>query len=195
MRLAILAPAGLAVAALAACGGDGGGVQPDADPATCLVEADLGAVTLRNQQVESAAGTSAMDPDSIDLTAALNGDPKPDLFFLQLFKGYGASTPDIHTGTFMIAGAELQYSTCGVCARVFTNYDPVTMLAAAQQYLATGGSVTITGITPNLTGSVADLTFEQVTIDNMTFMSTPVPDGCHTVVLSGSFDAVNTYTP
>ena len=166
----------------------------DAGPHVCLTEADYGAATLMMQSANSGGGTAA-DPDAVQLLATLNGDATPDLFALELYKGFTVFSTNIHTGTFSITGQELDYATCGVCPRIFTDYDPATMMTAEQQYFATGGSVSITSITPNMTGTVNNLTYEEVTINPTTFESTPVPGGCQTAVMSGAFDIANQHTP
>src|SRR5262245_44966703 len=135
-------------------------------------------------------GGTATDPDQVELDARLSDEARPDLFALELYKGSAEFSAAITIGTFTIAGANLNYETCGICARVFTDYDPATMLTAQQQYFATGGSATISSVRPNLTGYLSDLTFEEVTIDPVTFQSTPVPGGCTTAAMSGAFDVV-----
>jgi hypothetical protein len=176
-------------------GPDGGGGSADAGPHVCLTEQNFGAATLGDQQAQSGGGASASDPDGLQFAATLNADPMPDLLYLELYKGYGVFSTMIMTGTFNITGMELNYATCGVCPRIFTDYDTGTGMSADQQYFATGGSVTINTLTPNFTGSVNNLEFEEVTVNPTTFESTPVPGGCTTAVMSGAFDIANMYTP
>jgi hypothetical protein len=203
---------------LAACGGDDDGGSPDrtvievpdADttlpdapvggnpdapgPHVCLTEADYGIATLVSPGAISGGAGGASDPDAVQFTAALNGDATPDLFELELYKGYAAfSMSPIAPGTYQITGEELNYASCGVCPRIFTDYDPATMMNADQQYFATGGTVIIDSITPNFTGSVSNLTFEEVTVNPTTFMSTPVPGGCQTAVMGTTFDVPNMF--
>lgn len=58
--------------------------------------------------------------------------------------------------------------------------------------MATGGTVTVavvgTALGQQLTGTLSNLTFAHVTIDQSTFMSTPVGDGCTSSITSASFD-------
>jgi hypothetical protein len=189
----------------AACGGGGGGgddtVQPDAEvvdqpdaevPHVCDVEASLGTPTLTDPAAQS-QGTAAT-PDVEAGFGLLNGDAMPDVFQLELYKGFGVFTGEIVPGTYTIAGEELNYSTCGVCPRIFANVNTADG-TPTQQFYATGGTVTITAITPNLTFTADNLTFEEVTIDETTFVSTPVPNGCDSSITSLSFDATVTNTP
>lgn len=199
----------LGMSLLVACGGGGGGDgddvvlqpdaevvdQPDAEPPApvCLAEASYGAATLGQQAAQSQG--PAATPDVEAGFATIGGDTAPvDIIQLELYKGFGVFTGgEIVPGTYTIAGDELNYATCGVCPRIFT--DCTDTACADQQFYATGGTVTITSITPNLTFTVQDLTFVEVTIDETTFQSTPVPNGCSTAVTSASFDAVVENTP
>jgi hypothetical protein len=193
----------------AACGGGGGGddtgddtVTPDAEvgddpdsevPRVCDVEAALGTVTLTNPVADSMG--AAATPDFERGGGLINGDAMPDVFQLELYKGFGVfADTEIVPGTYTLAGEELNYSTCGVCPRIFANVDTTNGMPT-QQFFVTGGSVNITAINPNLTFTVTDLTFVEVTIDETTFVSTPVPDGCPSAITSLSFDAVVTNTP
>ncbi len=169
-------------------------VLVDAGPHVCLAEPDQGAVTLGPQTVISRLGTPA-DPGRVRMYANANGDAMPDIFQLELYKGYTHFAGSIQPGTFTIMGDDLQYSTCGLCARIFTDFDQATGTPSEQQYLATGGTVTITSITPNLTGSISDVTFVETSIDPTTYVSEPVASGCATMIVSASFDAVNEHTP
>jgi hypothetical protein len=119
----------------------------------------------------------------------------PDAFQLELYKGFGIFTDtEIVPGTYTLSGTELNYATCGVCPRIFSNVDTASGMAQ-EQYFVTGGSVTITQVNPNLQFTVSDLTFVEVTINETTFESTPVVDGCESAIASMTFDAVVTNTP
>jgi len=193
----------------AACGGGGGGddtgddtVTPDAEvgddpdaeqPRVCDVQEALGTVTLTNQAADSMG--AAATPDFERGGGLINADAMPDVFQLELYKGFGAFTDtEIVPGTYTLSGDELQYSTCGVCPRIFANVDTGTGMPT-QQFYVTGGTVTITAINPNLTFTVSDLAYVEVTVDETTFVSTPVPNGCTSSITSLAFDATVTNTP
>jgi hypothetical protein len=191
------------VAALAACGGGGGGgddtqlvdsgVTIDGPVQhTCATVADYGTPTLGNQQA-AGSGTDHTMPDGEQLQASLNADATPDIIDLELIKGFGVFTANIVTGDFTLSGAELNYETCGLCPRLFTDIDAGTGMSTTEQYYASAGEINITSINPNLTGTFTGLQFEEVTIDATTFHSTPVPDGCTTSIASGSFDIAVTF--
>ncbi len=151
-----------------------------ADPActapTCTAEADYGAATLLNQVAEDAL------PTAIAGAGELNADP--DLIQVELYNGFGVFAGGIAPGTYTLAGDELNYSTCGACVRLFTETD--------DDYFATGGTITVTQVTPDLVVDIADVTFEHVDIDATTFVSTPHADGCLSAVTSASLDVTPT---
>jgi hypothetical protein len=178
---------------LAACGGGDDGpelldagvdafVSIDAGPHVCLTPADFGSPALEDQLAGGVGENHAM-PDALVFQGALSADP--DRVQLELLAGFGVFEAGITAGTYTIADDELQYADCGLCVRLFTE--------DSQQYFATGGSITITAIDPNITGTFTGLTFQEVLVDTSSFHSTPVPDGCTTAIASGSFDAVVTY--
>lgn len=57
----------------------------------------------------------------------------------------------------------------------------------ADDYYVTGGTITITQVSPMFEGSISNLTFEHVTIDDSTFQSTPHADGCTSAITSLSW--------
>jgi hypothetical protein len=170
---------------------DGGGDSPDSAGGTCFADTAYSA-GLGNQGAQSSGGTAAA-PNGITAQGTLNAAEPFDIFQLELIKGFGVYTTNITVGQHTLSGDELNYATCGLCPRLFT--DCTTTECADQQFYATGGTINVTSITPNLTYTVSNLTFVEVTVDPTTFESTPVPGGCSTSIASGSFDAANTHTP
>ena len=184
------------MSALVACGGGGGDDDDDtaaadaapagtdaaptrdgAPPVTCLASSDYGSATLAMQYGEI-SGTPAT-PTYISVLGSINADAMPDGFAVELYKGQGAFTGEIVPGTYPLSGAELNYATCGVCVRLFTDYDGS---AFVDDYFATGGTVTITQVNPRFEGSVSNIPFEHATIDEMTFQSTPPAGACTSAV-------------
>lgn len=166
--------------------GDGGGGVAHGG---CQATATYGAATAAQQFSEAAfAECTTTNPEDIVYEGSLNADPSPDLFALQLYKGYGVfSSGEIRTGTYNLTGDETQFADCGVCALIFADIDTTNGMIGSR-YMATGGTVTITSVSPNLTGSVSNLTFTHVDIDDQTFISTPNADGCPSAITSLSFD-------
>jgi len=145
----------------------------------CTADADYGAATLTNQLAEDGL------PDFIGAVGDLNADI--DKVQVELYDTFGVfTTGGITTGTFAITGDELNYSTCGACVRLLTETTPDS------GYMATGGTITVTALSPNLVVDLSDVTFEHVTIDGTTFVSTPHADMCTTAVTSASFDVLPT---
>jgi len=164
---------------------DGGGLAHGG----CQATATYGTATAGQQFSEATfEECTTTNPTDIIYEGALNADASPDLFALQLYKGYGAfASGEIRTGTYNITGDETQFADCGVCALIFADIDTTNGMIGSR-YLATGGTVTITSVSPNLTGSVSNLTFTHVDINDQTFMSTPNADGCPSAITSLSFD-------
>jgi hypothetical protein len=168
--------------------GEGPG-DPDAGggPVTCTATESYGAATIGNQ---SAVYNMTPNPDLLAGFGTLNDDTTPDVFQVELYKGFGPfMTGEIVPGTYQLTGAELDYATCGVCVRILSDLNTANG-EYVDDYFQTGGTVTITSVSPNLTLTVSNITLEHVTINPQTFESTPVGDGCESAITSGSFDAV-----
>jgi hypothetical protein len=185
-----------ALMGVVACGGDDGGDDvtptPDAKPAP---DANVGpdaapvcSVNMAGYQVGAIMGdatnmitlqhTAGMN-ENYNMGVAFNMDQ--DGFLLEMYKGFGVFQASIVPGTYQLTGAELNYATCGLCLRFFGNS---TQGNPGQSFMATAGTVNITDLGPDGTGrfkaTLSGVTFEHVTIDPMTFQSTPVNDGCTT---------------
>jgi len=153
----------------------------DGSGASCRVAASLGVLG------PVAGHISHYDPArSIGWDGALNQDAQPDLLNLQLIAHYGVFTGGLAPGTYAIAGAELNYATCGLCVLILGDV-ALAGGTVSQYFFATGGTVTLTSIAGRLTGSLENVTFTNVTIDPATNQSTPL--GTCSVTLGGaSFD-------
>ncbi len=151
--------------------------QPDAgSEPTCLVDtADFGALNTLEGQIEA-------DENGIIFETVLTDDV--DMVSLQFFNGYGAFTNGVVPGVYTLSGADLNYETCGACVLMYANADSED----GQVYMATGGTLTLTSVEGRFTGSLSDFTFEHVTVNENTFHSTPVGDGCVSKIGSASFD-------
>lgn len=120
------------------------------------------------------AGCAIADAEVVFVDAQLNTDATPDLLAIELYK-LGVFANGITTGTFQLTGAEANYATCGACVLIYTDFDQGAGMIA-DSYMATGGSLTITSLSPMVTGSLSNVTFTHVDIDANTFESTPVGD-------------------
>ena len=172
---------------LAACGGGGSSPGDDDTPPTdsptgdgptgaCTAESsyDAGAATSTGAAFGcETAGCAIADAEVVFVDGNLDADASPDLFAIELYKGLGVFAGGITTGSFPITGAEANYGTCGACVLIYTDFDGTNIV---DTYMATGGTLTITSLTPTVTGTVSNATFTHVTVDDKTFESTPVGD-------------------
>lgn len=172
---------------IAACSdsGDTGGV--DAAPAidtparACTVVTDLGQLGARDG-TPMASGTAGSRILSVSMTVASDAATR-DVVFVQLKGGKGAfAGRDPAPGTYPVAGAELDYNTCGVCVTVIG--DIVAGQGPTQFYFQRAGTVTITQAGPNLAGSVAGLQLLELDLATEEL----IRDGCETSVAGLSFD-------
>ncbi len=153
----------------------------DADDASAEASTDAGAddggLIGGSQDVYQYTGTLNSDPDNLDI---------------EMYAGFGVFSSGIHTGTFKLSGAELDYATCGLCVLVQTDSSGGS---PTDTYMATGGSVTITSLQPTLAGTLDNVTFTHVNIDPNTFESTSAGDGCNSSIASLAISAPVTVTP
>ena len=209
-RLRLLVSPFLGLLVAAACSGGGGGSDAGSDAQSDVAVADsakdtgadAGAVCTANPTYSGAltqqaatysptpadAGADAGPQDSYQYQGAYNTDP--DLLDIELYDGYGVFTGGIQPGTYALTGAELNYGTCGLCVLVIGNASQ----SGGDPYMATGGSITITSVSPTGTfaGSGTNLTFTHVSVDPNTQQSTPLNDGCNSAIASVSFSATVT---
>jgi hypothetical protein len=141
------------------------GAQGDAS-AGCSAAASYGDLGTRTEPVEA---DDLAAPTIVWATFELNGDP--DTLKIDLYQGAGVFVDSIHAGTFPLTGAETSYATCAACVHL-----TVTGAGGTQDYMATGGTLTITSVSPHLQATLTDVAFEHVTIAGSS--STPVGDGC-----------------
>ncbi len=193
LLLPSLLAAGCTVEALPGSGGDDttggddtGEPAPDAGPAaaTCAVPDTMGTMTLVNpvaQQSNQPGSQGALH--ILSLVADLDTAATPDKLNLQFWDGAGVFTGAVTTGTFTIAGPETSLETCGACVAVLGNF--TSGVGAEMFYAASSGTVTLTSVTTNLTGSVSTIHLKQ--IDGTT--GALIPGGCETDLAGATFNA------
>ena len=122
-------------------------------------------------------------------------DTVPDILDVEL---YATSTAGVTARSNIDLSTENQYQTCDACVLIWTQVTQTgsgsaAMVNIGQFYLATSGTLNITSVSPNVTGTLMNAQFTHVTIDNSgtmpTFKSTPANDGCTSMVTSASFSA------
>ena len=187
MRIALL----VASVVLVGCGDDGAArpdatmiVQPDAAPRPCTATPMYGTVTPTDEVASRDLDTN---PTQIFYDGSLNADPLTDNLSVQLFKGLGVfTTGEIVAGAIALTGAEIDYETCGACVLLYTDVDPGSGMEDSV-YMATGGTLNLMGVSPNIRGTLSNVTFTHVTIDMDTYHSTPVGD-CDATLTSIGLD-------
>ncbi|HUQ01237.1 MAG TPA: hypothetical protein VM261_02025 [Kofleriaceae bacterium] len=180
----------LPILMIAACSGSGdpddnGGVDAasgiDAVPRTCTVVSDLGQLGARDG-TPAASGAAGSRIVSVSMTVASDAATR-DVVFVQLKGGKGAfAGRDPAPGVYPLTGAELDYSTCGVCVTVIG--DIVAGQGPTQFYFQRAGTVTITSAAGSLVGSLSGM--ELLELDLAT--EELVRDGCETQVGGLTFD-------
>ncbi len=79
--------------------------------------------------------------------------------YVTLVNGQGVFSGGVETGTFLLQGSELAFATCGACVSLWTRAD---MDALPECYFATGGTLVLGSVEGRMTGSLEDVSFEQV---------------------------------
>jgi hypothetical protein len=191
----------------AACGGgkkdpplmviDGPPQQMDAPAVTCTAPASVAA--LMNPFYDYTADNDTMttgNQETYFWGGDLNTDTLVDWLNIGLYEGPppGFTTANFPATPFTIqlTGAELSYSTCSACITLQTDVDlPASTeeLIYADDYMATGGSITITTLTAtNIAGSLSNVTFVHTDFAQ-DGTQTPNASGC-TATVSASFDGM-----
>jgi hypothetical protein len=158
-----------------------GGPLPDAVVTACLADpAGYGTPTLANQ-----GGYDAGDGSLYAAYGGLNADV--DAFEIALYAGYGVfGAGAVTPGTYDIALDEPSLATCGACGLVLAD-NATTVTDPNGVYFAASGTVTITSLGPDVTGSVDNLVLNHVTVDGSTGDTTIVGD-CQTTITHADFD-------
>jgi hypothetical protein len=173
---------------VAACGDDGGSKLVDARPVGM------------DAAVECAAAEAYGDPTLTEMFAGRDADTNPETAYvggslnmdyddlvIELYKGFGVFTDtEIVPTTVQLTGDEGSYDDCGACVLIYANYS-VDTEEYEMLYIAIGGTLNITQVTPNIQGNLINASFVHVTIDSEG-VSTPSPDNCASTIEGASFD-------
>ena len=156
---------------------------PDAPAAACLIAAQLGTLA----PIAPTVSEDADPPTFMEYDDSINADAVPDTITIQLFGGYGAfATDPIGPKTIDLTGAETGFDTCGGCVMLYGDNDPSS--GPTTTYMPTGGTLTITQVSPHFTATLTNVTFVHVDIDSSTLATTANADGCASTLDSLSFD-------
>ena len=99
---------------------------------------------------------------------------------------YPSKGGPVRPGVFALTGQN--YAACGLCVLVSQNINGGN---PEKTFLAQSGTVNLTALGAagsQLTGSFSDLVLIEVTINPVTFVSTPVPNGDSWCIDSYNFD-------
>ncbi|HEY4057980.1 MAG TPA: hypothetical protein VGM39_15300 [Kofleriaceae bacterium] len=143
----------------------------------CPAPLSFGTVTARAPQAVNESGPPADIKYSDNLDAAAT----PDIFKLVLIDTRGVFAGGTAPGSYTISGAETKYATCGACVEIFANVDASNNFAAF--YLAQSGTLTITSVTPRLTGTLSNADLIHLNDDD-----TVNTDSCATHIDTLAFD-------
>ena len=178
MRLAVFA-----ILLSGACHGGGG--TPDVDaadvcslPMTGNDAGDMAALKAQRCNVSGSMGTRKW----YRVSATLPGGT-PNIVEVDLWPNLGTfAAGPVTTGMFTISGADLSYSTCGVCNRAMGDKG----LPTQKEYFATAGTVNITALGANaepISVTVTDASFVEVDA-----MRNPVDGGCTATIPHAQID-------
>lgn len=131
------------------------------------------------------SGESEGDGLFVDFYAALSSNAADASFYLALEDGFGEYENGLKTGTVSLTGDETNGGTCGACLQLYAS----TSAEEGKLFMPTSGTLNVTSINGRFSGSVSNVTFVEVTMDEETWETTPVPGGCSTQITSASFDA------
>ncbi len=152
---------------LAACGDDGAKL-PDARPIDARVCDPVSTGTLDFIEYDPQGYIVWGGP----VTGTL-ADGLPLFYEIEFYGGIETSL----AGTFDLAlGNQQNFSTCAICVRAFG----ISGQSIAKRYYHNGGTITLNSdplVSKTLDATITGLTFEEVTIDSMTAVSTPVQGG------------------
>ncbi len=146
--------------------------------------------TLFLQQAEYSNSNNAIIYDG-----NLNQDSAPDRLRIEI---YGDNFPNqtINTGSYPITGSRLDGANCDICVLIAANCQGCTLEAGepGSWYMTTGGEIDITDATENqssgsIGGTLSNVTFTHVMLNESTGATTPLNDGCTSKIASLSFSS------
>jgi hypothetical protein len=154
-------------------GGSGG--QGDA----CSVNADYCAVG-------SVPGTASTEWEAtLSWYGALEEGNPADHLWIELWAGAGVFENGLTTlDNYTLTGDDLSFDDCNICIYLTDRYDTGEQ-TYFDTYMITGGTVTLTSVEGNITGTLEDATFEKVDGDT----GVPTEDGCASEIDQISFNA------
>lgn len=183
-KFSLFAVAALPILPIAlACGDDGGGgikvpdasvkmdapmQQVDAFVDNCTATTDYGTVAFAGSNSQSARSQGSGSQQLIQYVGRMNADAMPDILDIELYAGYGAfmgGTNTITAKTVQLTGPELSYKDCGACVLILTDlHMEGSGVAETDVYMAKSGTLNLTSVTTNFTGTLSNVAFHKVMI-------------------------------
>ncbi len=121
------------------------------------------------------SGLTGTDSHYLEYIGKLDDNAMPTELVIELAANIGTfAGSDFGPKSVTLAGAETDYKTCGACVRVLAQIDTTTM-TAAQDYMATGGTLDLTQTSGSLAATLTAVTLTHVTIGS-DFDSIPIGD-------------------
>lgn len=190
---------------LAACGGDDGGTVsaidarridgaggPDAAGGGCDLMGSATINPITGAMPRFRAGTMNPAIHSVTMGFGLGSEMPPDALFIEFYNNYAPFGTAMAPGQFTpmaytLDSVQADYATCGICLIMSANFDSGTSMGT-QDYMPTGGTVTITTLQDQVGGqldiSLANVVMQHVTIDSSSGATTPAADGCTFTIAS-----------
>jgi hypothetical protein len=171
---------------------DGGTDAPNVPKNACGIPSTLGA-TLVMQTAAQGYGDrpTSTQQGSLQWLGQLDNDNEPNELDVQLYENtmpFGAALAPM---TISLAG-QGSFATCGACVVFHPMYVVGAPIHSQISYIATGGTLTLTAVpsaaTPTLTGTLSNVTFKHVDINETTYATTPDPDGCTVTLPSATIN-------
>jgi len=209
-KFSVLAVVATPFAVSIACGGDdgGGGIrvpdasmtkQPDAPVQVQCAAQPSYSVTFGSNEQQANAGSNANEAKVAYLANLTRANPI-DLIDIELWTGTMEFMTAVATGTFDLSMKQNNnWFTCGACAavwpQVMVGSDGSLAIDTAyfqnNQYQATTGTMTLTSVNGNITGSLSNVTFKHINLQGSgsASMQVDAPDGCTTSISSLNFTA------
>ena len=166
--------------------------NPDASTG-CVAPATYGMPSMSSQTAKYYPPETDL-PEAVTFLAKLNAASPADFVDIELIETPGgpfANGPT--TATINLTGAESSTTTCAGCVLLIAKCMScsVGQVYTGTVYIATSGTLKITQAarTGTLAGSLTNVTFRHVNINNTTGASTFHPDNCTTQIASAMFSA------
>jgi hypothetical protein len=176
-------------AGAAGAAGSTGGAAGAVSPCNALASYGTPTFTAANQTaVESDAAAFTVVEKNLVWTGLLSSVAQPDGLTITFNPNKAPfGNPITPPSSPIDLSTQSQASTCGAC---------VVLSASTQTYLATSGTLTLSVAPPvppisssSIYATLSNVTFQHVTIDGQSGISTPAPDGCTTALTSALIDA------